>query len=731
LDHDGDVDLCVGSSSGLRVWRNNSDGTFVEATSEFGLADVGPCSDFAAADLDGINLGIDLVVTGPEGSTLWLNQYAGSFAKEPRVAWPSAKRILCDDFSNDGLPDVALLEPQELTLMTTGAVEQQKHALGLDELEEATTIDVDNDGWLDIAITGRSELDRKSFVVRNSGGQFQDDLEPLPAPKWRAGTRSLDADIDGDDRTDLTAVGEDGRLAVLRNETPTSNRQLKLALRSFVGSPSSIGVRVQVRAGDFLVTRWTSRELPIEIGIDEKSKLDSIQTLWMNGIAKNEIDVAVVREPLRITIVEFVRSSSCPFLYAWADGGWQFMTDLLGTAPLNVVVARGVPMPPDPDEVVVLGPAEQFADGPAAARLQITSELREVIYLEEARLVAVDHPADSTVFSRDRAAPSGVAGPQIAVGRNPHAPRSAIGTDGIDRTAMLAKEDGVFAPPGRVLPPPTVGFTEPLSIELDFGKFESSENLLLALTGWFKFGNSSTNIAASQRTNLQAIWPRLEARGAAGEWHVVDEMFGFPAGNTKTIVCDLSGKLLSGVDRLRLTTSFEVRWDRIALYHAMPADSAQITELPPARAQLGWHGFAELRPKSPDQPQVPNLARISNLPPWLTNVEGWCTRYGDITPLIDKSDPMLAILNSGDGATIEFDAAALPMRQRGTARTLLLYTRGWIKEADPNSLADRRVDPLPGSQGIEPQSDNDWQLEYNTRWVPRHVGQAFQPDESP
>ena len=48
----------------------------------------------------------------------------------------------------------------------------------------------------------------------------------------------------------------------------------------------------------------------------------------MNGIAKNEIDVAVTREPVRITIVEFVRSSSCPFLYAWADGAWQFVTDL-------------------------------------------------------------------------------------------------------------------------------------------------------------------------------------------------------------------------------------------------------------------------------------------------------------------------------------------------------------------------------------------------------------------
>jgi tetratricopeptide (TPR) repeat protein len=729
LDHDGDVDLCIGSSSGLRAWRNNSDGTFVEATSEFGLADVGPCSDFAAADLDGVNLGVDLIITGPDSSPLWRNQYAGSFAKEPTVAWPPAARILCDDFNNDDLPDVVLLAPKELALLVTGAAETQTHALDLEELEAATTIDIDNDGWLDIAIAGRSEGERSAFVVRNSGGQFQDGIESLPAPEMRAGTRLLDADIDGDDRTDLVAIGQDGRLAVLRNETPTSNRQLKLALRSFAGSPSSIGVRVQARAGNFVVTRWTNRELPIELGVDAKSKLDSIQTLWMNGIAKNEIDVAVVREPLRITIVEFVRSSSCPFLYVWADGAWQFVTDLLGTAPLNVAVARGVPMPPDPDEVVVLGPAERFADSQAAARLRITSELREVIYLDMASLLAVDHPEDSTVFSRDRAAPSGVDGPQFAIGKNPRAPRSAVGSDGVDRTEMLVKEDGVFAPPGRVLPPPTVGFTEPLSIELDFGTLESSENHLLALTGWFKFGNSSTNIAASQRTNLQAIWPRLEARNAAGEWHVVDEMVGFPAGNTKTIVCDLSGKLPPGTDRLRLTTSFEVRWDQIALYEAIPIETAKITELQPTAAQLHWHGFAELRPQSADQPQVPNLARLSNTPPWLTNVEGWCTRYGDIMPLVAESDPMMAILNSGDGATIEFDAAALPARPTGTARTLLLYTRGWIKEADPNSLADRRVDPLPEIQADTSPTDVDWQLEYNTRWVPRHVGQAFQPDE--
>jgi hypothetical protein len=440
----------------------------------------------------------------------------------------------------------------------------------------------------------------------------------------------------------------------------------------------------------------------------------------MNGIARNEIGVALAAEPVRITIVEFVRTSSCPFLYAWVDGAWEFVTDLLGTAPLNVSVARGVPMPPDPDEVVVLGPAERFVDADIVARVRITSELREVIYLDQARLLAIDHPSDTTIFSRDRVAPTGVDGKQIRVGRNPVAPKSAIGSDGMDRTAAVAKEDGVFAPPGRVLPPPVIGFTEPLTLELDFGEVDQCNSWLLALTGWFKFGNSSTNIAASQRGDLQVIWPRLEAAGADGRWHVVEEIVGFPAGNTKTIVCNLAGKLPADAWRLRLTTSFEVRWDHIALYETVPADQVRISELEPAAALLEWHGFAELRPQADDQPQVPNLARMSDTPPWFTSVAGWCTRYGDVMPLVAAADPKMAILNSGDGATIEFFADKLPPQEPGTERTLALYTRGWIKEADPNTFPDRRVEPLPETGDATSETIGDWQLEYNTRWVPQH-----------
>ena len=65
--------------------------------------------------------------------------------------------------------------------------------------------------------------------------------------------------------------------------------------------------------------------------------------------------------------------------------------------------------------------------------------------------------------------------------------------------------------------------------------------------------------------------------------------------------------------------------------------------------------------------------------------------------LLTASEEQFAILNSGDGATIDFPAARLPPREPGSTRTLLLYDRGWIKEENPNSLADRGIEPFPGS----------------------------------
>jgi hypothetical protein len=253
---------------------------------------------------------------------------------------------------------------------------------------------------------------------------------------------------------------------------------------------------------------------------------------------------------------------------------------------------------------------------------------------------------------------------------------------------------------------------------MDFGGRLTDPNVALALTGWIRFGNSSSNIAASQRPKLDAIWPRLEALDANGTWQLVDDNVGLPAGSTKTIVCDLRGKLPSGATKLRLSTSYEVRWDAISLCRIAPDQTMRTTEIVPAEADLAWHGFCELRPTSPDAPQVPNLDRVSNQAPWVLSLVGWCTRYGPVGPLTGAADRRSAILNSGDGLTLEFPGSGLPPIDSGSSRTLALATTGWIKAADPNSEPDIAIWPFPGGgdvwEGAEPESD--WQLEYNTRW---------------
>ena len=771
LDHDGDIDLCTASSAGLRVWRNNSDGRFVEATNDFGLSDVGPCVDLAAADFDASNLGVDLVVAGPKSTSLYRNQYAGRFARDEQIArnWPAAERVLVDDFNNDGRPDVVFISAADATLVVTSQDERQQLALGLEQIDAATTIDVDNDGWLDLAVAGAATMAPKLVVTRNVGGRFAAAVESLPAPAQVRRNGLLDADIDGDSRTDLTLIGEADRLVFMRNETPTSNRQLKLALRSFVGSPSSIGVRVEVRSGDHIVSRWTSRELPIEIGLAQNTKADSIQTLWMNGIARNEIGLELTSAPVRITIVEFVRTSSCPFLYAWGDGAWEFVTDILGTAPLNVSVARGVPLPLDPDEVVVLGPAERFADGAAAARLRVTSELREVIYFDHSQLLAVDHPADTSVFSRDRVAPTAIDGKQIVAGRNPRAPRSVTGSDGIDRTAALAEEDGVFAPCGRVLPPPCVGFTEPLSIELDFGELIAPRSHALR-------GNASPRRSASLEAGACAAerrgipsprraWEREQrvvprAHRLVSLWQLVDKHCGFAARRFAGDLakarsrwfrwpmanCGGDGRLSGRKhedDRVRPLRKI-ARWhpapaaddfvrsplgpDRTLRYRAGRCASRHRTRTDDCRSSVAWLCRAACecgRPAAGTKPFAHKRQAV------LVHFRGGLVhalrRHSAACGEIRSHDGDSQLGRRGDDRVFSECAAA---REPGTARTLMLYTRGWIKEADPNTLPDRRVDPLPAvRESLDAASPVDWQLEYNTRWVPQHAEHTFAPDQ--
>jgi hypothetical protein len=257
--------------------------------------------------------------------------------------------------------------------------------------------------------------------------------------------------------------------------------------------------------------------------------------------------------------------------------------------------------------------------------------------------------------------------------------------------------------------------THPLALTLDFGPLDTVHAPVLALTGWLQYGDASTNIAMSQNASVAVVPTTLDMETADGKWRPVDVTVGMPAGKTKTIAIDLAGRLAPGVRRLRLRTSFELRWDRIALLERLPASAVDIHVARPVAAELQWRGFSEIRPRAPYHPTTPDWDTVFDRPPWRTTPEGWVTRYGDVLELVAGRDGELVMLNGGDALELRFAASDFPPLPSGATRTFFFYSVGWDKDGDHNVVDGDTVEPLPVVAGV----GDDWRIRYNTRWVPK------------
>lgn len=722
-DHDGDLDLLAATDEGLRLWRNRGDGRFEDVTSVAGLDGTGPAADVAAADLDG-NVAVDLVVARGELPTLVLyNQRTGSFVRraDPPGSWPAARRVLLDDLDHDGHAEAVLVGPEGVTIVPgRGATRPKLGAPGLD-LRAAALLDYDNDGWRDLLAGGRGGRLR---LWRNAGGGSWVDVTEatgLDGDGLGAVTGVVAADGDGDGDTDLLLSTERG-LRFFRNEGGNENAQLKVRLVGTKTNPNGYGARLEARRGRWRVNRVVG-ELPVEIGLGAGGPLDVLRVEWSNGIRDNTLDVAAGQKPY-VLVEKNVAAGSCPFLYAWDATGFRFTTDILGNSPLGLSIRRGVPLDADPDELVRVG-ALAARDG--RYLLTVTEEMREVLYLDAARLVAVDHPPEAEVHPTDKLAPAPFPPSELWVVGKLRPPLRTASDDGVDRTAALSRLDGVYAPPGRPLPPPLRGLTRPLAIELEFPPLPAGRPWVLALTGWLQYGDASTNIAASQgplgggRGGAQGatapVPPRLEVETAPGSFEPLDVVVGMPAGKSKTILVDLAGRVPGGTRRLRLVTSFEIRWDRIALGERLAAQEATRYEARPVSAELYARGFSEIRSRAPGHPTTPEFAAVTPTPPWGTALQGWMTRYGDVLELVAERDERLVLVGAGDAVALAFDSAGFPPLPPDRVRTFFFYSVGWDKDGDLNVIDGDSVEPLPVA------ASGDWRERFLTRWVPRD---AFQ-----
>src|SRR5437899_8328262 len=170
--------------------------------------------------------------------------------------------------------------------------------------------------------------------------------------------------------------------------------------------------------------------------------------------------------------------------------------------------------------------------------------------------------------------------------------------------------------PVHLREPQLRGLAEPFSVTMDFGELPTNQPLVLALTGWLRFGGGMANMAASLDPNLPFPFPSLEAELPDGSWKTIATEVGAPAGKTKTILVDLENKLPSGAHRLRLTTAFEIHWDCALLCERLASDQNHVTELAADRADLRWHGFGEFESLPDFLPLTPRYERVRSVPPW-------------------------------------------------------------------------------------------------------------------
>ena len=594
LDFTGKTDLlAVTATNTVRVFRNLGNLYFKDITATSGVpSSVTTARGIVIDDWNNDDL-MDVFLARTEDSPLLLlKQRGGPLVLTNAIPnLPDGKTLAVGDLNNDLQADLVVVGESGLEVVFNGFHEGGKTSIPFEEtkIESLTLLDYDNDGWLDIVGSGNGLR-----LWRNLGDKgFKDMSEQLGLDQVSFEIKSVSAaDFDGDGDTDLLLDSEQEGLKLFSNDGGNSNLQLKLRLVGNRSNASGLGIRVELSAGGLRGIR-TVRQLPIEIGVGKYSKLDSLTVRWFD-LPWYELDVQVEQGIIQDKIELNLPTGCCPYLYAWDGERFRFVTDLLGGSPVGLPMAEKVYIPADTDEFVWIGDDSVFKPRGDAYVLQVTEELREVLYFDEAKLVVVDHPAGTEVYPNDKLLPGKPFPPSELVTLQSVKPLlNAIRSDGLNVTDALSSVDQRMASPVNLRVPQLRGLAEPYSLTLDFGVLAADRPLALGLVGWLHFGGGTANVAASQNPDLPFPFPTLEVETDHGAWQPVDVRFGAPIGKTKRIMVDLDGKLPAESRRLRVSSAFEIHWDYAALFEKGDRAQNRVVSLAPDSADLHWRGYGE------------------------------------------------------------------------------------------------------------------------------------------
>src|SRR5439155_26916615 len=88
-------------------------------------------------------------------------------------------------------------------------------------------------------------------------------------------------------------------------------------------------------------------------------------------------------------------------IFTWNGKRFEFVTDVLGVAPLGASSGDGQYFPVAHQEYLQI-PGESLVERAGAYEIRVTEALREASYLDRVQLIALDHPSCTEIFTNEK-----------------------------------------------------------------------------------------------------------------------------------------------------------------------------------------------------------------------------------------------------------------------------------------------------------------------------------------
>ena len=319
----------------MRLWRNNGDGTFRDATREAGVFDPDSKSlGIAVFDYDQDDWPDIMLVNDTEPNKLYRNRGDGTFEERGMLSGVALSEdgvaragmgVDTADYDRSGYPSViignfsnqmlALYHNEGNGLFIDEAPRSQLGRRSLPTLSFACLFfDYDLDGWPDIlAANGHieDEIERVQVRIkhaqplhlfRNRAGQGFEEVtaslgDAFGAP--RVARAAAYADIDNDGDLDVLITTNGGRAELFRNDGRI-HRSLQIRLVGTRSNRDGLGAKVTVTAGGERQTQTlhsgagylSQSELRLTFGLAEHEEAEVVEVRWTSGAVDRLTNVA-------------------------------------------------------------------------------------------------------------------------------------------------------------------------------------------------------------------------------------------------------------------------------------------------------------------------------------------------------------------------------------------------------------------------------------------------------